>query len=350
MKKIKELAAENDNANAELSHQVSIFSNLWMTLIAPVIVGTLISYWFSIKSSNGTETDDTSNILLLLVIFAVVFLFVHCYLAWFQIKNAKKHHTHPQVVELIDTHNENVKNYNKLRESHQYVSDLSIAQVTTLYLVSAELDKAIGDLNKELRKELERDPKDPPLPLLNSISALMDKHLNDLLWPLKVKKGDLFSYKEDSLYNIALYVYNETSARLEVKKRFNDSRIETQNRDWRPGIGHVGMTFLHKEIKSCPNINHSTELTVKTEKDSKYYRAFISVPILACEDNEQTENEPHGVLVLTSATEHQFDLYRDQFFLQAISKMLSVYLDKQEHAQKMASLIDKNKGSAQGGE
>ncbi len=100
------------------------------------------------------------------------------------------------------------------------------------------------------------------------------------------------------------------------------------------------MTFLHKEIKCCPSIKNSTELTTKTEHDSKYYNSFFSVPILACEDNEQTENDPHGVLVLTSASENQFNPRRDQIFLQAISKMLAVYLDKQEHAQKMAKIIE----------
>jgi hypothetical protein len=338
---IKQLAAKNDNLNADIIEKVSVFSNVWMTLIAPIIVGIFISYWFS--KSDG-------NIALIEWVFVAVFLSIHCFLAFFQHKVDKKYHTFPQIIALYDKYNAQVETYNKLRLSHQNTTDLSIAQITTLYLISAELDKAVGDLNKELHKEIERSDLKPPLPLYDSLEALMDKHLTNLLWPLVVKKGDLFSYKEQSLYNIALYAYNDSSAKLEVKKRFYDERISVKNRDWRPGIGHVGMTFLHKAIKCCPNIQNSTELTVTSERDSKYYCSFISVPILACEDDEQTDNNPHGVLVLTSAMESQFNLARDQFFLQAISKMLAVYLDKQEHARKMVSIIQMANGSARGDE
>ncbi|EIF8949623.1 GAF domain-containing protein [Vibrio cholerae] len=339
LNKLEQNAAANENLNSELNDSVAIISNIWMTLIAPVLVGVFISYWFSLK-------PPEDKIPLFSYVCIIVFLLIHLALAWFQHKNSKKHITHSEVTNHRDQYNDLVGKFNQLRVSHQKLSELSISQITTLYLLSAELDKAVGELNKELGRELENDPNAPPIPLVNSIETLMDEHLHNLLWPLVVNREDLFSYEEKSLYNIALYVYNRSSSKLEVKKRFHDERITTQNRDWRPGIGHVGMTFLHKEIKCCPNIKVSTELTVKSEQDSKYYCSFFSVPILACEDNEQTENEPHGVLVLTSASENQFNPHRDQIFLQAISKMLAVYLDKQEHALKMASLIAKDKGSA----
>ncbi|MEZ8278339.1 hypothetical protein AB4291_16465 [Vibrio cyclitrophicus] len=337
--KLLNSSKQNDHINANLADKIIILSNMWMTLIAPIVVGVFVSHWFALKS------DETLS--LLTIICIGVFILLHMALAWFQHKSNKKHLTHSEVSEHYDKYNELASQYNKLRSVHQSLTDLSISQITTLYLISAELDKAVGDLNKELGKELAKDPNNPPIPLYDSIGALFDQHLNNLLWPLVVNREDLFSYKEKSLYNIALYVYSESSGKLEVKKRFHDERISTQNRDWRPGMGHVGMTFLHKEIKCCPNIRSSTELTVKTEKDSKYYCSFFSVPILACEDNEQTDVEPHGVLVLTSASEKQFNPRRDQIFLQAISKLLAVYLDKQEHALKMASLIDKDNGSAE---
>ncbi|UTV27514.1 GAF domain-containing protein [Photobacterium atrarenae] len=337
-KKLIPYSAKNDLINASLVDRVVILSNVWMTLVAPIIVGVFVSFWFSLK--------DKEEVGLIVWCFLGAFLITHFCLALIQHQHSKKHLTHAEATELQDKYNELALKFNKLRMSHQDLTDLSISQITTLYLISAELDKAVGELNNELDKELENDPDNPPIPLQNSIEALLNSHLTNLLWPLVVNREDLFNYQEKSLYNIALYVYNDSSGKLEVKKRFNDERIATQNREWRPGIGHVGMTFLHKEIKCCPNIQSSTELTVKTEQDSKYYCSFISVPILACEDNEHTENEPHGVLVLTSASENQFHPRRDQIFLQAISKMLAVYLDKQEHALKMATLIASDKGSA----
>lgn len=328
-KEIKLLAEKNDKLNSTLVRKFIVFSNVWMTLVAPIGVGFFISYSFS--------NADWFSIPMMLLIF--IFLGIHLFLAYIQSKSTKKHHTYSQVTKLCDHLNTQIKTYNDLRLSHQYVTDLNIAQVTTLFLISAELDKAVGDLNNEMYKELDSSSKEEPLPLHNSLDVLMDKHLTNLLWPLIVNKGDLFSYQEPSLYNIALYRYDEKSDRLKVVKRFHDERIPIQNRDWKPGIGHVGMTFLNKVIKCCPNIQDSTELTDESERDSKYYCSFISVPILACEDNERTDNNPHGVLVLTSAMENQFSLRRDQFFLQAISKMLAVYFDKQDHAHKLVSAI-----------
>lgn len=326
---LKEKAKLNEETNAGLINSFTVFSNVWMTLIAPILVAVFITYWFS--------NDNRSDGQYIVIIFAAVTLLMHVFLSAFQHSNQKKQHTSTEIEAVETKYKELAIQHNRLRDAYMDLEDLSITQITTLSIIAAELDKSVGELNDAFAVKLE-DGRIPNPPLKDNITGLMDKHLHNILWPLVVKKGELFSYEESSLYNIALYVYNQTSGKLEVKQRFNDERIDTQNRPWTPGIGHVGMTFLHKEIKCCPNILKSSELPVKTENDGKYYCSFISVPILACEDNEETSAHPHGVLVLTSASESQFNLLRDQFFLSTVSKLLAVYLDKQEHIQKIASI------------
>lgn len=325
-KNLRELASENDRTNSGVTELLGTFSAIWMTLIAPIIVGIFISHWFSLS-----EGETINSVVL---VFAAIFILVHFFLSYLEIKSKKRNHTHGEVTAIYDKYNEQVSTYNRLRGVFDYSTSLNISQKTATYLVSNELDKAVGDLSKHLSGS--------PLPLVDSEEALLEKHLNDLLWPLIVDKGSLFDYEEASLYNVALYVYNYESDKLDVKMRFHDERIMIQNRSWSPGMGHVGMAFLHKEIKCCPDIEQSTELRSKSEHDYKTYRSFISVPIIACEDNENTETRPHGVLVLTSAKENQFELQRDQMFLLTISKLLSIYLDKYEHAKKMVSLLNHN--------
>ncbi|PSW57085.1 GAF domain-containing protein [Photobacterium leiognathi] len=323
---LRELASENDKANSDITEYLGTFSAIWMTLIAPIIVGIFISHWFSLPKGETIKP--------VVIVFAAIFTIVHLFLSYLEIKSKKRNHTHGEVTIVYDKYNEQVSTYNRLRDVYDYNCSLNISQKTATYLVSNELDKAVGELSKYLSSS--------PLPLVDSEEVLLEKHLNDLLWPLIVDKGSLFDYEESSLYNIALYVYNDESDKLDVKMRFHDERIRIQNRSWSPGMGHVGMAFLHKEIKCCPDIEQSTELSSKSEHDYKTYRSFISVPIIACEDNESTEARPHGVLVLTSAKENQFELQRDQMFLLTISKLFSIYLDKYEHTKKMISLLNHN--------
>lgn len=320
---LRESAAQNDKINADIIDTINTFSTIWMTLVAPILVGMFISHYFSMQDGESLSTA--------LKIFATVFIVIHAWLSFLQIKSKKRNHTHVEVSDLYDKYNKQVAIYNKLRENYDYQTGLNISQRTVLYLISSELDKAIGELSKHISES--------PIPLVDGETALSEKHLNDLLWPLVVDKGNLFNYNESSLYNLALYVYDIESDKLNVKTRFHDERIAIQNRSWSPGMGHVGMAFLHKEIKCCPDIDLSTELRSKSEHDHKTYRSFISVPIIACEDNEHTETKPHGVLVLTSANVKQFELQRDQMFLLTVSKLLSIYLDKYEHTKKMASLL-----------
>ncbi|MBY7957823.1 GAF domain-containing protein [Vibrio fluvialis] len=327
-KKLKQLSAENDLKNQKIISAFTVAANIWMTLVAPVTVGIFISHWYSLS-----ENESLSG---LAGFLTCVFLLTHIAAAIFLHWLTKKHQTHGQLTELYDQYDALVSKHNSLIKDANSLRDLRISQITALFLVSAELDKAIGEINARIISKI---PKIQG-PLTKSdmegnrdfLSNVIKMHLDSMLWPLIVDKEELFGYKESSLFNIALYVYNPITERLEVLCRFNDPRIEVQNRSWKPGIGHVGMTFLHKEIKYCPNIEKSTELSVKSKEDEKTYHSFISVPILACEDIESSDNHPHGVLVLTSAHDEQFDLDRDFFFLHSIGKSLAVYLDKLDHS------------------
>ena len=154
-------------------------------------------------------------------------------------------------------------------------------------------------------------------------------YLHPMLSPLVIEREVLFGFKSESKYNIALYFYDNEENCLGIVWRDCDSRLPQRNRKWKPGHGHVGLAFLHKEIKFCPDIRQSTELTPSyTQGDNENYRSFISIPILRCEDNGNVHNQlkPLGVLVLTSAQAHQFSKERDLQFLTIISKYLAIYL------------------------
>lgn len=329
---VSEKAAENDLHNFRLTERMEVFSSVWMTLIAPLVVGAFVSEWFS--AAGGSLSLTTC-------LFAIAFVGIHGFLAYCQFSSRKKEITHYEVDEIKKSHNSQVEQYNSLRSRYKELNWLHIVQSNVIYLISMELDKAVGELSELMRKE--------QVPLESGLLPLTERHLEAIVWPLIVNRESLFGYAEQSLYNLALYVYDKNSDSLIVKKRFCDSRIVQQNRCWRPGMGHVGMAFLHKELKICPDISESTELRTKSDSDRKTYRSFISVPIIACEDDENTENKPHGVLVLTSAHKEQFDVQRDQIFLLTVSKLLAIYLDKVAHTEQVLEHSACSHGEAKAG-
>ncbi|MNN31355.1 hypothetical protein D3C81_1450420 [compost metagenome] len=232
--------------------------------------------------------------------------------------SATRHSLSLDIEEVIDSHT-------KLKDEDLpeaiNIAFLRKLQLMTAYLATLELEQCIDEMNQQ-----------SPLHSRN-VATLMHKHFDRILKPLVDNRESLFGYQNGSLYNMAIYLHIQKDNLLKIAWRNCDSRIQRSERTWEPGFGHVGLTYIHNEMKICPDIQASSELgNSSTPSDSKQYRSFLSVPINDCssqiEEDSAPRKKPHGVLVLTSAHSGQFSLERDQVLLLTIAKLLSIYIDK----------------------
>lgn len=206
----------------------------------------------------------------------------------------------------------------------------------------------------ECINELEKDSKEGKKIDHDALKKCFDK----LFTPLVRHRNELFGYGSDAFYNFALYLINENEQELFIAWRSHDNRLQVSNRKWRPGFGHVGLTYIHDEIKICHDISKSTELSSNTQvgSDQNKYKSFLSVPI---RDNSFDEGKtkgthrPIGVLVLTSNKESQFDFERDKIFILTVAKLVAMFFGKittkiieQQSTKSNAAMNTKNQESA----
>ncbi|MDP3816612.1 GAF domain-containing protein [Pseudomonas sp.] len=158
--------------------------------------------------------------------------------------------------------------------------------------------------------------------------------IHSLIWPIVVYREKLFSFPSGSLWNMALYQLN-ADGNLTPKWREYDKRIKPRNRDWKPGFGVVGMSYLHKTIKYYEDIQKHSDSDHNSTSDMETYRSIIAVPIIPCEDSSSvSDHEPSGVLVITSSEPEQFNLDRDAVFLNIYANLMAILLEKvQTHAE-----------------
>lgn len=318
-------AIQNRKTENKIVKSSVIASSTWTTLIAPIIIGAAI-----------TRAIPTNNITLAEGISYATFAAIHILCTIIIFRSSSMHSLSNDAEEIIE---ENKKlNEVLLPEAIQY-SKLQQLQTITCYLATLELEQAIEELNKS--KNL----------TISEFIQTADGHVARILKPLSDNREDLFMYKEGSLYNIALYIHAPETNLLNIRWRDCDKRLNQTNRSWQPGFGHVGLSFLHNEIKICPDISKSTELTSSyTESDTKQYRSFLSVPISECQRSDHETNgasqKPFGVIVLTSAAPEQFSLQRDKILMLTIAKLLSIYIDKLHSSSSMIVKEETNEEQA----
>lgn len=304
---IRDKAIKNRKTENKIIKSSVIAASTWTTLIAPIIIGAAL-----------TRAIPTNNITLVEGIFYSTFSIIHILATIIIFRSSSMHSLSKDAEEIID---ENIRlNDILLPEAIQY-SQLQQLQTITCYLATLELEQAIEELNKS--KNLS----------LAAFVETAEGHFARILKPLSDNRENLFMYKEGSLYNIALYIYDPETNLLNIRWRDCDKRLRQTNRSWQPGFGHVGLSFLHNEIKMCPDISKSTELTSSyTESDTRQYRSFLSVPISECQrpdhGTDGASQKPFGVIVLTSVAPEQFSLQRDKVLMLTIAKLLSIYIDK----------------------
>lgn len=309
-RKIEQVLKKNRHINAKFaSHFISAF-NVWNTLLAPVLIGLGVSYLFQYK-------DDVSKINNLFFILCFVLIIIHLAFAIGFNYLDKRSDTSVELAEVSINYNGLVSDIETIKERTHISNELSATQKLVIYLATLKVNSHIRDvLNKKKENTFSED----------ELEKFVNEFIETIIKYLSKNRETLFGYESKSRYNIALYIYDPNEEQLVVQARHCDDRIDRKDRPWKAGFGHVGLTYLHKELKICPDIHKSSELKITNSSDKINYCSFISVPILTYHE-DSTENDCLGVLVLTSALPEQFSLARDKDFLQNISSLIAIYID-----------------------
>jgi hypothetical protein len=303
---LKQLNLKNKTTEANITSVSILFANTWMTLISPVLIGLFISKLFSANNNfTGSETA-----------FAVIAIAIHIVLALILYKSGSRQSNSVEIDNMIhelDTLKQDVI------PKAQEIFACSTAQQIVIYLMTLESESRIREINL----------KDKDYPVAQRWED-WEKGLEAVLSHLLKHRVQLFGYTGESLYNMALYMYDKKDDDLFIIWRRHDDRMSTSNRRWKPGLGHVGLAFVQQEAKICHDIFMSTELansSTNDESDKAKYRSFLSIPITDSFGNNNG-GKPLGVLVFTSSSVGQFDWERDRFFTLTIAKLLSIYIER----------------------
>jgi hypothetical protein len=106
----------------------------------------------------------------------------------------------------------------------------------------------------------------------------------------------------NTLYNIAVYLYDSGTNQLNPAFRSCDDRIKRHDRSWNSGVGHVGVCHTRRETSFCNDMESAISLTndeSSLPEDNIYYKSVIAEPI-------RVNNDVVGVLVITSNNKDQF--------------------------------------------
>ncbi len=298
------LNQDNKKIETSIFSLIMFFSNTWMTLIAPLIIGLLASKLFADQGFSTAENAIYSIATVLHIVFAILIF-----------KAANRNSVSIAVDECVE---ENTKLKEEVVPKAAKMYDTAIKQQITTYLMTLELESLIDEINLK--------PSDYPL---NKKLQDWSEGVDRILQHLVMHRTQLFGYSGESLYNFALYKYDDKSDELYIDWRSCDNRLSTSNRRWKPGFGHVGLAYIQSEAKICHDICESPEVSdgANLDADKAKYRSFISVPI---KDSGYVfgGKKPLGVLVFTSNVVNQFSWQRDKFFVLTVAKLLSIYIER----------------------
>jgi len=167
--------------------------------------------------------------------------------------------------------------------------------------------------------------------------ALTKKRCEKMLEPLIHYRTEIFRLSANSLFNLAIYLYDEKEGTLKIFHRYHDDRLTTSNRSWEPGFGHVGRAFLHEKMYICDDMAKYPDYSVNgSPTDKKYYRSFASIPLHL----EANGKKPIGVLVLTSNQVNEFDAPVYANTLLIIAQLVTIFLEEAKSCIKTGELTD----------
>lgn len=142
------------------------------------------------------------------------------------------------------------------------------------------------------------------------------------------KREEIIGY-QGAKYNFAVYLYSERTDRLEKFYREVDNRIDTRNRSWPPGVGHVGLCFARQEAIISEDITKAPALMVEKEEEQTDYRSIATSPIFSIgEDNGTTD--VRGVFIITSSEPGQLTEERHELFVSTMGWILSLFFHESD--------------------
>lgn len=161
--------------------------------------------------------------------------------------------------------------------------------------------RAVNTAYELMRDSIERSLAREPMDEAATIAELLDVALGSL--------QSAMSLGPDDLWTISIYRAEAGPILLRVASR-RAERLEERAlaRQWRPGEGHIGMTFLRRDIVvledvADPAISHAlnTPPTKHFSDDAVRYRSIASWPVTPA-----GEEEPWGVAIATSSIAARF--------------------------------------------
>ncbi|WP_147336845.1 GAF domain-containing protein [Pseudomonas abyssi] len=283
----------------------------WITIGTPIAAGLFINDIYQ-------RTDISSLRLSFYICCGIVHLLLSFFLFYSTTRKSVSSHFDKVVAENEEYENELLPNARK-------AANVFRRQTQVIYSMLLELEKTI-DLITAWPVDYPEEKK----------KAEFNNAIESMLYPLTLNRAELFGYEGHDLYNFCFYIYNEESKKLEIYWRNHDDRMSTSNRNWAPGHGHVGLTYIQDELKICQDITKSSELSSSSSNnnDHKNYRSFLSIPVRDPQISAVSGN-PLGVLVFTSNRAGQFSENRDAIFGTSIAKILSILVDELEKSEKV---------------
>lgn len=306
--KLAEDNQKNKKIDANLSLWLTQIGSTWTVIGAPLIVGLLVNDLYLNKEVSPLRWTFYIGCLVIHIIISSILFY----------SGTKKSLSYE-----IDAALEDNKKYEEIllpRALETYKN--SRIQNLVIYTMTLELEKSIDEMNQW--------PKNYPA---QEKWKYWDEALERMLYPLARYRVELFGYRGEDMYNICLYMYNIEQDLLDIKWRIHDNRLKVSNRQWAPGHGHVGLTYIQDELKICKDIFESTELSLSSSlpEDKKNYRSFLSIPISDTAKLKGGGN-PIGVLAFTSSAIGQFSESRDKIFSLTVAKILSIFIDESTKA------------------
>jgi GAF domain-containing protein len=149
--------------------------------------------------------------------------------------------------------------------------------------------------------------------------------ISDVLTSVTDLREEIFGFK-GAKYNLSVYLYSPKKSRLVPFFRNMDDRLARNDREWQPGIGHVGFCFLHQETIISEDISKSPELARDNARgDEATYRSMCSTPIFSL-SNDPSVSEVRGVFVVTSSAPNQFSQEVHLAFMETLATVLAIVI------------------------
>lgn len=284
------------------------------TVVFPILIGILSS---ATSTDNGTlfsiPPDGVSIAFAIVILLQVAFVLI-LRLYW---KNAPTYYDFTELENDYESKVENISD--RFERTRKNLNSMLQMQEASRYA-----SMALGNV-----ESLAAEDGDGTNDLQQGIALVLDSCVSF--------RAEIFGFQAKTLYNFAVYLYNETDDVLRLAWRECDSRINRQDRDWHPRDGHVGTCFANRRELFSNNVLESDELSHDDPEDEQKYVSMVSIPIFPSGDfpddrvaatSRNQNTKPIGVFIVTSSKEEQFNRSLHKTFLLSLSYHLSFVIER----------------------